>query len=170
MQIASRLYAILAMLASVMLAPACVTEPYDGEYVATNIDFSGYAPNSGDEVDIMALNKATGAWDVLKTTTASTTPTTIGSDTLYAFGTTLNLGSVPGWRCYWHSLCNFPAPGTYNSQFKVRSGGVYLTSFEEDGVSCVLDEMSSGGTWMASGYTCRSPNSPVLNLKMAIVW
>ncbi|MBN2530394.1 MAG: hypothetical protein JXR76_28660 [Deltaproteobacteria bacterium] len=169
----ARIFSIVIAMVAAAFLPSCVYAPYDGQYVTSKspIAFRGYAVDAEDEVSIWAYNQSTSTWDELATTTSSSTPTTIGGDTLYAWSYNLDLNTVPSWICYWSPTCTWPSEGVYTAQFRVEeASSYYLPSMEEDGVSCVIDELNNGTGWLAAGQECSSPNSPVINLKIAIIW
>lgn len=66
-------------------ASACVVAPTDWDRIQPSepIAMTGYASLAGTAVRVQAKNQRTGAWDVVATYTASSTPTTINGDTLY---------------------------------------------------------------------------------------
>ncbi len=150
---------------------ACVVNPYDGKYVTSHspILFSGYVPTAEANVDILAYNKATSSWDVLATAVSTDAPTTIAGDTLYAFSTNLDLATITDWKCYWDATCAFLHEGTFEAEFKVRSGSYFMTTFEQGGLTCVLQNIQAGQSWLEAGYNCKGSNSPVLILKIAYV-
>ena len=158
---------------SVILFSACVYTPYDGQSVTSNtpIPFQGFAGVENDDIHITAYNKSTGVWDTLATTTSASTPTNYGGQDLYFWSYSLDLSTISNFICYWDASCTWPSEGTYTAQFRVQEDSlIYLTSFENGGVACVMSDVSSGSSWTEAGLNCRSPNSPIINLLMHIIW
>jgi hypothetical protein len=163
---------LTAALMTLALA-SCVYSPYDGQSVTTHnpLSFKGFASQPDSQVKIFAFNKSTSHWDLMGSTLSSSSPVNYGGDTLYHWSTSVDMGALSNWKCYWVGTCRFPHEGTYKAEFKVQQeGGQYLTSFEKDGVSCVMDKVGDGKGWLESGFECKSGNSPIINLLMHIVW
>jgi len=151
------------------LCSACVTGPYNDQWVDPDeVDFAGYAEGAGDTVDIQAFDKHTSEWVTIRTVTASTTPTNYGGETLYSWSASNTDTGVSGY-CIWGdgawSNCPIPAGSAY-ATFRVReSGGRIYTTFDDGGVSCVIDEVTDGENWFTAGSVCSSSESPVLSLR-----
>lgn len=158
-------------------ASACVVAPTDWDRIQPSepIAMTGYASLAGTAVRVQAKNQRTGAWDVVATYTASSTPTTINGDTLYGWSGSLTFTQVNNadpWRCYFaipgSNPCQVPLPAA-DAQLRVLQGdGSALTTFDEDGLDCVIDKVGQGEGWLAAGYACRDANSPVINLRWVL--
>ncbi|MCR9160658.1 MAG: hypothetical protein ACE37F_20905 [Nannocystaceae bacterium] len=160
----------LFFIASVaLLASACVVGPHNDDWVDPwAVDFSGYAEDAGDSVQIQAYDKHTNTWVTVRTVTASSTATNYGGETLYRW-TASNTNTWVSGSCIWGdgawANCPIPAGSAY-ATFRVReSGGRIYTTFDDGGVNCVIDEVSAGENWLAAGAACASPESPVLTLR-----
>jgi hypothetical protein len=150
---------------------ACVTGPLNNEAVNPHqkIHFSGYAATAGAAVQVKALNKKTGAWDVVATFTAAPTPDDVAGDDLYFWHGDVEFSTIAGWRCYWGSslpglACSIP-PGLATARVRVHTGDITLTTFEADGHACLLRKFEEGKGGLVAGNECRSPASPVLTLR-----
>lgn len=168
----------LSLVASLGLwAAACVVAPTDWDRIAPHepIALSGYASLAGTTVRVQAKNQRTGAWDVVASFVASSTPTTLGGDTLYGWSGSLlftQVNTADPWRCYFSipgsNPCQVPLPAA-DAQLRVLQGdGTALTTFDEAGLDCVVDKLSEGKGWLVSGYECRDANSPVINLRWVL--
>lgn len=152
-----------------LLCSACVTGPHNDDWVDPYaVDFAGYAEHAGDSVDIQAYDKHTNTWVTVRTVTASSSPTNYGGETLYGW-TAQNTNTWVSSACIWGdgawSNCPIPAGSAY-ATFRVReSGGRIYTTFEDDGIGCVVDKVNSGDSWLGAGAACASPESPVLTLR-----
>jgi hypothetical protein len=150
-----------------LLNVSCMFAPYDGQTVspfeAINVD--GFAQRPGAMVQIQAFNKRTLTWNTILTLTSATAPTTISGDTLYRFQGPLLFSSVSSWQCYWgNTSCSIP-PGSASAKIRAQEvGGGQLTTFDVNGVSCVISKLNAGQGWLAAGFECRDPQSPVVTL------
>ena len=159
------------------LAASCVVSPTDQQRIKPSdpLALSGYASIAGTTLRVQAKNQRTGAWDVVATFTATTTPTTIAGDTLYAWNGSLiftQVNTADPWRCYFSipgsNPCQVPEPAA-NAQIRVLQGdGSVLTTFDDGGLTCVIGKLNEGKTWLTAGYECRDNNSPVINLRWVL--
>lgn len=159
------------------LLASCVVSPTDQQRIKPwdPISMSGYTSLAGSTVRVQAKNQRTGAWDQIASFTATTTPTTIAGDTLYAWSGSLTFTQINApdpWRCYFAipgtNPCQVPEPAA-DAQLRVlQSDGTVLTTFDDTGISCVFDKLSLGSSWLSAGYECRDNNSPVLKLRWVL--
>ena len=142
----------------------CVTSPTDGSsYLPWQpLSLSGYARGSGEGIQVQAMDYCAGSWRPIATFTASTAPTTFGGDTLYAWSGSVTFTWIPQWDCLWQGTGGF----FKYAELRVREVGTgnVLTTFDSQGVSCVVDLMSQGTGWLNAGYQCRGASSPLIHL------
>jgi hypothetical protein len=164
-----RIILALAVVALATPSVSCVTSPYNGERVVDSeapMLFAGYAQSPGIGLSVQGYF-VDGGWQHLASATSSTTPTTLGGDTLYEWETSVSfLGE--GSRCPFQYNC-FLCPGSFG-YFRViehrSDGDALLTTFEDDGVRCVANKIFGEGLgWLISGYECQSAHSPILRLE-----
>ncbi len=165
----SRSFLGATLLLGAALLSSCVTGPNNNDWVDPSaVDFTGYAQNPGATIEIQALDKITSVWITVSTTTARTSPTNYGGETLY-YWSDLDTDTLVSGQCIWgdgsHPNCSIPA-GSASATFRVREvGGNTMVTFEDDGVACVVNEVDSGSSWFAAGNTCKSGASPNLTLR-----
>lgn len=154
---------------------ACVVAPYDNQWVSPNsIDFSGYAENPSATIRIQIKEKRTGAWLTIPggTLTSSSRGTTLDGGQTYLHSWAVNDldTSMPG-HCVWgdpNTTNCVLQPGSASAQFRVievggsLSGG--LVTFDQNGATCVVEDLNAGDTWLNAGWNCRDAQSPVLTL------
>lgn len=146
---------------------ACVTAPYNDEWVDPNaVDFGGYAEGSGATVQIQGRNTQTGAWVTITSVTASTTPFNYGGETLYQWNAP-NVDTLFPAQCFWGTGSNCSiSPGAAGASFRVREvGGRTFTTFDDGGTACVIDEVTGGTNWFTAGAICASSENPILSLR-----
>ncbi len=149
--------------------PACVTNPYNDQWVLPqDVDFQGYAQNPGATVEIQAFDRWTNTWMTIDTATATTTPTTYGGETLYAWNLYAVDTTDTGF-CVWgdpaFATCPVPA-GSSAAEFRVREvGGRTLTTFEDGGAACVIDSVTAGANWFSAAISCASGDTPIITLR-----
>ncbi|NJK33192.1 MAG: hypothetical protein HC927_12745 [Deltaproteobacteria bacterium] len=161
--------------AALLCTQSCAISPHNGELVDwTSLDFSGYALQSSATIEVQAYDYSTETWRVVTTATANAEPTPYAAEELYRWALMdFDFTTVPDAVCYWdHTYdggpCTFPAgQAEARLRFKeVDSPAPYLTTFEEDGIECVLEAVGSGEDWFTAGNMCRSPDSPVVTVRM----
>lgn len=167
---------LLAALSLVLMA-SCVVNLTDQTRITPSqpLPFNGYSSVAGGVVRVQAKNHRTGAWDTIAAFTATTTPTTIAGDTLYAWSgsvTFTQANGVDDWRCYFAipatNPCQVPLPAADAQVRVVQSDGTTLTTFDSGGLSCVLTKLNEGKGWLVAGHECRDNDSPVINLRWVL--
>lgn len=157
-----------AAITSILALGACVTAPHNDQWVdPADVDFAGYAEYAGADIEVQALDKQTGEWVTIDTSSAGTFPIPYGGEELYRWFAT-GTDTTSSGHCVWgdpaQASCPI-SPGAAEAQFRVQEVDNYLlTTFEAGGVDCVTDMVIDGLSWTAAGYTCKSPETPVLTL------
>ena len=145
----------LALAALAFLAQACVTSPYNGQLVpdpSAPVTIAGYYHHPNVTLTIEASNPATGAWEVLGTTTSESTPTIEAgawknSPPLYSYNTTVQVSD--------------PAtPQTFQrwdggvATLRVRSGDLHLLAAEQHSPDCVSQHASQTEDFYTTVQNC----------------
>ena len=143
---------------------ACVQSPYNKQLTqeTEHIDLNGWAFKKSATVKVELFNLTTSTWDTVGSTTAASSPTTIGAESLYRWHIRVDLAQAPGTSVdYWGSSCNAP-----EAKLRVKEIGInrYLPTFDKGGISCVVSKLSNGVDWLIAGRDCASPESPVITL------
>ncbi|MBL4683595.1 MAG: hypothetical protein JKY37_03310 [Nannocystaceae bacterium] len=152
---------LIGALASLAIASGCVTtEPSAIHQPWTQTTYTGFASHSGATVELYAFSQATNAWEAVPdtTTTASTTSTTYGGRTVYAWNLQSTLLETAADQCRVSSSCSYGAEGTIRIQFR-EVGGDYnpLLTFDDGGVSCVLSAVNNDGEDLyGAAWNCKA--------------
>jgi hypothetical protein len=162
----------LFLLQTGMLMSSCVTSPYNGEPVGAPghpIDVQGFALTPNEPLEIQAYDKSDGDWVTVGTTTSSETVTwTITNVEIYAFNKTITLDYTLRAmdNCFYAFKSNFGCYQYGYPQLRVLQpdGNYTYTTFEKDGIDCVMDELGDGKTLPTAVHDCASPDTPVLTL------
>lgn len=146
---------------------ACVTAPYNDQWVDPfAVNFNGYAENPGATVEIEAFDTQTNTWVTIQSSTATSTPTNYGGETLYQWSET-GVDTSPSGQCIWGAgpSCVIPT-GSASAKFRVHEvGGRRYTTFDEGGTTCVINQVAAGTNWFTAGVNCASPETAVLTLR-----
>ena len=149
---------LLGLVAGLAFAPGCVVTEPAGVNPFTAKTFSGFASQPGATVELYAFNHSTNAWEASPdvSTTASTTATTYGGRTVYAWHVQTTLLEDPTDWCRVRASCT-PGEGDLRIQFR-EIGGEYnpLLTFDDGGVSCMINAVNNGGDLFASAWNCKA--------------
>ena len=153
-----------------LILSGCTTSPTNQSWVDfRDLDFSGYATEAGATIDIQAFDQSTNRWNTVATVTAATAPTHIGNQSLYAWRlNNFDFTTVQNYDCYWGygGWCSIPA-GFAEAKFRFKQNSQYrMITFDEGGISCVINRLFNGGNVVSAALDCASTESPVLTLRM----
>jgi hypothetical protein len=152
----ARLAGVLAVLA----ATGCVLAPYELQHHGPGTAFpvQGVARSAAIQITVEALNKATGVWDDIASTTSAATPTFPagtwnGSPDLFFYSFNVQIANP----CYWDASCSFPA-GDFSAKIRVREGprnnAFYELRGKFDSLDCTLDKLNAGVDFAHAGLDC----------------
>jgi hypothetical protein len=154
--------------APLVLAAACMTSPTTDSGVSAPdapVTFTGFAYQPGAAVEIKVLNRSTGVHEIVATTRATTSPTTLGGATLYYWQTSAILydATQPATACRFTPSCQLVGVGEVLVRAHERGVGDLVT-FDASGLDCVYDKLNAGHGWLDSGQACASADSPNVRL------
>jgi hypothetical protein len=141
----------------------------DGELINPHASeyFGGYAQRANAAIVVEALNLSTNNWDEVGVTFSSGTPTTFNGVSLYSWGYSKVLATLPNYACYASKYCYIPAGDhSIKLRFKEIGGSVlYLKTFDPGGVNCVIQRMLPGSNMISAGAAC-AQQAPEVTLKV----
>lgn len=155
------------VLASVLLAPACMSSPRNGQHLSdtrSEVAFGGRVIVSGQRVDVSIQNRRTGAWEYLRSFTASTTAYVDSTGTSwYEWSGSARL---PTASQYWTLIPGAPADGAFShmraSVRATSADGTQLDTFDLSADDCGRAHWDEG--IMSVIQNCRSASTPVVTM------
>ncbi len=155
---------IVAWVVVIIFLQGCVTSLENGDEPTNTsaVTAGGYHLAADTTVYIDVWDPFAQNWQALTTTQSSVDPSlTYNDEQLFGWSTALDLTNAGWWS----------GPGISGEarlRFQGRSNGspYNMITFEDGGVACTVDKVfNHGETFTAAGYACRSPQTPVINLR-----
>lgn len=143
---------------AVAMASACVWEPNHQETVSRTAPFDvrGWGQISGSTIEVKALNHATGAYDTIMTTTASTSPNW-ANPSLFHYSTVPFV--LP--NTYWVPP-GAPCNTTGMASLQIYENGSKLVAFDQAQRDCVSNAVWNGAHPVNAGQDCGTSSQLVL--------
>ena len=156
-----------------LLVTACVVSPYNDQFGGAPgepIDFSGFAITPDEPLEIQALDKSDNEWVTVETTQSASDYTyVIQGWELYPFAATvtLNYTSFGTDNCFYgySPVAGCIAEGLPKLRVYQPHYGATYTTFEQDGISCMVSELQGGNDLLSALSECESPDSPVITMQ-----